>query len=118
MYSYFRGIFLPEVIKFQYYKNLTLIRSLLYCLIKRDISLFKLCYYVLIVHVLIYAFNSVDFYICIYSLLRLGILLVPKDDPAVPVGENPGYSLAKAFSYISQTVTAKKALNWLTTVSI
>ena len=44
------------------------------------------------------------------------MLLVPQDNPAVPTGENPGYSLAKAFSYINTTVSAKKALNWLNTV--
>ena len=45
------------------------------------------------------------------------MLLVPQDDLAVPTGENPGYSLAKAFSYINTTVSAKKALNWLNAVS-
>ena len=59
-----------------------------------------------------------DVYVFCVICLRLGVLLVPQDDPAVPTGENPGYSLAKAFSYINQTATAKKALYWLITVSI
>ena len=43
---------------------------------------------------------------------------MPQDDTAVSTGANPGYTLAKAFSYISQTVTAKQALDWLIAVSI
>ena len=47
---------------------------------------------------------------------RFGVLLVPQDNPSIPTSENPGYTIAKAFSFINHSVSAMKALNWLITV--